>query len=247
MRTLKGFLILLSLLFLAFGLTGCQMRIPPDTVRGSGEVVTQERLLVGVERVNLSTIGDLTVVLGDEEKLVIEAEENLIEYLVSDVRSGTLHISQQEGIEIRPTQPVRYTLTVPTLDGLSVNSLGNIQAPVLKSEDFEIQINSTGNIRLAGLSTERLEVTISSSGDVQIEGGEVQDSFIRISSLGNYLARDLASQTAEVRINSSGDATLRVAQSLKANLTSSGNLYYYGNPTLDVKTSSSGRVSRAGD
>ena len=54
-------------------------------------------------------------------------------------------------------------------------------------------------------------------------------------------------EAAEVRINSNGSATIRVSEQLKANLSSSGNLYYVGSPTVDVRTTSSGDVEQIGE
>jgi hypothetical protein len=67
-----------------------------------------------------------------------------------------------------------------------------------------------------------------------------------ISSSGNYAAQDLESDEATVRLNSSGSATIWVQDNLKANLSSSGDLRYRGNPTVDA-TTSSGDVTQIGE
>lgn len=247
MRIFKAILSLLSVLFLFPVLAGCLRQVIPQTVRGAGELTTQERNLTGVQGVALNTLGDLTIVPGEQQKLVIEAEENLLQYLVSDVQRGVLNISVQQGIDLQPTQPIRYTLTVPALDELTTNSLGSILAPALQAGNFQIRANSAGDIQLAGLDATELRVTISSSGDVQIDGGQVQEQSIRVSSEGNYRAPNLGSQIANVRLSSSGNAVLRVAERLSGVLSSSGNLTYYGDPIVEAITSSIGRVIRAGE
>jgi len=68
-----------------------------------------------------------------------------------------------------------------------------------------------------------------------------------ISSSGNYAAQDLESDEAKVRLNSNGSATIWVQDHLKANLKSSGDLRYRGNPTVDATTSSSGDVIQIGE
>jgi hypothetical protein len=50
-----------------------------------------------------------------------------------------------------------------------------------------------------------------------------------------------------VRVSSSGSATIWVQQDLQANLSSSGDLYYRGDPKVDARTSSSGDVVRLGE
>jgi hypothetical protein len=61
------------------------------------------------------------------------------------------------------------------------------------------------------------------------------------------LAGDLASRTAKVRVSSSGSATLRVSDSLEADITSSGGVRYYGNPPrVQANVTSSGGLVKLG-
>ena len=50
-----------------------------------------------------------------------------------------------------------------------------------------------------------------------------------------------------MRLNSTGSATIWVHDHLKANLSSSGDLRYLGNPTVDATTTSSGDVTQIGE
>ena len=75
-----------------------------------------------------------------------------------------------------------------------------------------------------------------------IAGGEIKAQNVTINSSGNYTAQDLESAEAEVRLNSNGSATIWVQDHLKAILSSSGDLRYRGDPTLDATTNSSGDV-----
>ena len=62
-----------------------------------------------------------------------------------------------------------------------------------------------------------------------------------------YLRQDVESAGAEVRLNSTGSATIWVQDSPKANLKSSGDLRYRGNPAVDATTNSSGDVIQIGE
>ena len=237
------------------------------TVRGSGNVVEETRAVSGVTGVNLATIGHLTIEVGDTESLRIEAEDNLMEYLETEVRNGSLKIKIQDNLKLNTTRPIRYYLTVTGLDTIVLSSVGDIEAPDLKAGRFSITIASTGNLEMGDLEADTLTVRISSSGDVtmgvlnanalevnigstgdlDIAGGEVKTQSITISSSGKYTAQDLASDEAEVRLNSNGSATIWVHNHLKAKLNSSGDLRYRGNPTVDATTNSSGDVIQIGE
>jgi hypothetical protein len=180
--------------------------------------------------------------MGDGESLRIEAEDNLLEYIETDVRAGRLAIETRQGTNLRATRPIKYYLTVDTLDRIEVSSSGDVEAGNLRSESFSVKISSSGDVFVESLDCTSLRVDISSSGNLEISGGQVQRQDINISSSGEYRARDLPSVEAEVTVTSSGTAEIRVSDQLSGRLSSSGDIRYIGSPEVDVSTSSSGRV-----
>jgi hypothetical protein len=233
------------ILCLALALAACSFTIGDTeftTVTGSGNVTTEERPVSGVERVVITNQGNLTVVIGDTESLVIEAEDNLLQYIQTEVRNGTLEINTQNGVSMLNKDPIRYTLTVKSLKGIDLTSSGNASAPALTADSFEVNINSSGNASIENLTADKLTVHISSSGKVEIAGGTVGTLDVTISSSGDLHMEDVAVQDAKVSISSSGSAYLQVSDNLDGNISSSGNIYVTGNPQVDVNTSSSGKV-----
>jgi hypothetical protein len=236
-------------------------------VRGSGRVVEEERQVSDFTGVELATLGNLTIEVGEQEELRIEAEDNLLEYFETEVRGGRLRIKTREGVALRNRRPINYYLMVKELDEIVISSSGDVKAPNLEADRFsvtisssgdlemgdleadtlKVRISSSGDMKMAALHADRIEVDVSSSGNLGISRGEVEEQDITISSSGEYRARDLESVEAEVRLTSSGSATIRVRDYLKASLSSSGDLHYLGNPTLDAKTTSSGDVKQIGE
>jgi hypothetical protein len=261
--------LVLVVAILAFSILACQLGEIGlgQMVRGSGDVVEETRTVSGISGVELATLGNLFIEMGDTESLRIEAEDNLMEHLETEVRGGRLRIGTRGNVNLRPTEPVNYYLTVTGLDMIAISSSGNIQAPDLEADRFSVTISSSGDLEMGDITTDRLTVGISSSGDVRmgvlnaevlevditssgnldIAGGQVAAQNVSISSSGNYRAEDLESTEADVRLSSSGSATIWVSDSLRAVLSSSGDLRYRGNPTVDANTSSSGDVVRIGE
>jgi hypothetical protein len=242
MKKAIGFLCIL----LIFLLSACSGGILSTSVRGAGNVTSDVRDVADIQSVDLATIGDLTITLGQTESLTVEAEANLLPYIETQVINGVLTIRTSSGTNLLPTQPIHYTLTVIGLDALSVSSAGNIDAPALQPTLFSVAISSSGNIHLAGLSADSLEVQISSSGSLTIDTGQVRQQNISISSSGSYNAGNVSSQDATVTIASSGNATIWVTGTLNGQISSSGNVNYYGNPAVSVSTSSSGNAISQG-
>jgi hypothetical protein len=259
----------MAALAVAISTLACEVSTPgaggsAGTVVGSGAVVEETRTVNGISGVELAMPGTLHVETGSSEALRIEAEDNLLAYITTEVRAGTLVINTQSGTNLRSTRPMNYYLTVTELDRVADSSSGDIQASDLKAGRFSISISSSGNLSMGNLQCSSLEVEISSSGDVNlggltadtlsvrvnssgnldIAGGQVQRQDIAISSSGEYHSKNLASAEAQVQLNSSGSATIRVSDRLRGTLSSSGNVYYIGSPEVDMTQTSSGRAVR---
>lgn len=237
-----------ALVFCAVALTACEVNINiGDNVRGSGDVKTEDRPISGVTGVALSTVGELSIEMGDQESLRVEAEDNLLQYFETTVQGGVLTIETAPDVGIRTTKPVRYYLVVKSLESIEVSSSGNVSAGMLTGMRLTVRISSSGDVRLAGLEAESLEVRLSSSGKLTIDGGSVQNQEVRLSSSGDYDGSALRSASARVDVTSSGSATIWVTDLLDGNLSSSGDLEYYGSPQVSVDTSSSGDVRSLGN
>ena len=201
----------------------------------------------GFDSVSFGTGGELIITQGDQEALQVVARAGDLPNIVTEVRGGTLFIGRKGSGPAFPFRPPVFRLTMKRIAGLETHSSGKITANGLRVSSLRIQISSSGGISIDSLAADSLDVQISSSGSLRVTGkAERQD--IRLSSSGSYLAGSLTSRTARVRVSSSGSATLRVSDDLEAEVTSSGEVRYYGNPPrVEGKVTSSGRLVRLGD
>lgn len=238
-----------------------------EVIRGSGKVVKDVRKIEGVNGVKVTTFVDVVISLGEKENLVLEAEENLQEYILTEVEHGILIIKIKPYVRIRSRKGATAYLTVKNLDTIYTTSSGDVTAPDLQAKHFYVRSTSSGDIKVGDLSTEKsefflsssggvktgkikgdkLKAQISSSGSLRILGGTVEEEYIRLTSSGSFKAADLKCKSADVSITSSGSVIIRVSQTLETSLTSSGSIYYYGNPEVSVRRTSSGRVKKMGD
>ncbi len=217
-----------------------------ERIQGSGKVIRENRDVRGFSVVNFSGSGDLSIRQGNEESLSIEADDNILPYIRSDVEGGKLTLGFRRGVSIRTSSPLRYTLTVKELEALDLSGAGKTHTGPMRTQDFRVHLSGSGEIRMDDLDAATLRADISGSGNMEIPG-RVDHQEIRISGSGRYYARDLDSQSADVTVSGSGDCTLQVAKSLSAHISGSGSVGYYGNPTLSQRVSGSGRVRRLDD
>ena len=243
--TLMALAVILSTLACSGNING--VNFGNDPIEGSGNVVSEEREVSGFSRLELAGLGKLVVEFGEEEALTVEAEDNLLPYIETEVRGQRLVIKMQEGISINPTESITYYLTVVELDSVEVSGLINAILPEITTTDFTLDISGGGDVDIAGLYAARLTVNISGLGDVTVDEGEVTDLVVDISGGGSFKAGDLESEYAEVEISGLGSATLRVSKRLEVKISGGGSVEYYGSPSVDSDISGVGDVEKLGD
>lgn len=234
-------LIAISLVVVA----GCTM----TTVNGSGRLVREDRPVSGFERVTISTSGDLTLVQGAAEGLTIEADDNLLPHIQTEVQDGALVIrfDRQNWSQVyRPSRRITYTLAMKTLRGLAASGSVNVTAQDLTADDLRITVSGSSNVRIGRLEVETLTYTLSGSGSVQVAGRAARQD-LTISGSGRYAAADLASDAVRASISGSGTATVWAHDTLDARISGSGSIGYYGRPRVNQSISGSGKLTSLGE
>ncbi len=214
---------------------------------GSGKIVTETRQVSGFDKVSVSGGGDLVIIQDGTESITIETDDNLMQYLVAEVRGGTLHLYlDNQGINnFNPTRLV-FTVHVKDLTGVTTSGSWDITSKKIATTSLDLNISGSGDIAIDSLTAESLSVDISGSGEMDA-AGTVTSQTIHISGSGKIRAADLKSETAQVSVSGSGNATLWVTKSLTVDISGSGNVQYYGNPETNINTSGSGSIERLGD
>jgi len=234
--------LLFVLMLVTLAATGCQ-----SSVTGSGDAVEETREVSGFTGVALAGIGELTIELGDEEALRIQAEENLLEYIETEVKNEMLEIRIQSGINLKPTKPLRFYLTVKSLNTIALSGSGEIQVPDLVASQFRVSISGSGYVTMGTLDGDALTVINSGSGSLEIAGGQVDKQNITISGSGKYRADDLVSDAVQITISGSGDVTVWAMETIDGQISGSGTVKYYGRPQTSVSSSGSGVIKSLGD
>ncbi len=214
-----------------------------NTVEGSGNVIRESREVSGFTEVALTGIGNLTIRQTGSESLTIEAEDNIIPELTTEVENGRLTLGVEPDTDLRPTEPINYELTVKDLNALQTLGAGEISAANVEAANLEIASSGSGETSVANVEANNLKVTSSGSGEVET-AGRVDSQAVDISGSGRYQAEDLESQEAKVDVNGAGEATVNVTDKLNVRITGSGSVEYVGDPTISQQILGSGELRR---
>ena len=228
----KTTIVLLAITILALSSIACSSA-GWAIVRGSGNVEEKAYDVSGFDSIALATTGTVYVEMGEDERLRVEAEDNLIEHFRVEVRGNTLHIESNEFVSLFPTQPVKFYLTAKALNGITVSGSGDVQAPALEVDSFSIKVSGSGDIWIDELAADGLDADITGSGEVTIADGVIGDQYIDVGGSGSYKAGDVKALKAlkvSVRVTGSGKVELGQLEAVD----------------LDVDISGSGKVAIAG-
>jgi hypothetical protein len=212
------------------------------TVHGDGNVVTKERKAEYFSGIKVSTGIDVYLRQGDNESISVEADENLHEYILTEVRDDVLNVYTEANI--RDAERKRVYVTMKEVKSVRTTSAGDVngETPV-KTDKLELTTSSAGNIKLEVYAKE-IELNISSAGDITLEGvADVLNG--DLSSAGDLNAYDLKVREADISVSSAGNADINVSEKITARASSAGDINYRGNPkSIDAHSSSAGGIHK---
>lgn len=225
---------------------------------------TEVRTFSGIDGVALLGSGDVNITIGNKEEITIHAPADLIPYLLTEKKNGTLYIEKRTKgwKKFRHfNESVHYELVVKKIDHISVSGSGDIDVEKLSGEKCSVKVSGSGNIEvnqinskgvkvnvsgsgdidIDNLSTDILGVSINGSGDIAIEG-KADELDGTISGSGDFTANELKSENVTINIYGSGDASVWATESLDVHISGSGDVTYHGNPTVNSRTTGSGNI-----
>lgn len=195
---------------------------PGNATNGSGNVASEPRDVSGFDEVELSGVGTLSIRQTGSESLTVEAEEDVLPKIRTEVVDNRLIIGPEPNTNIQTTEPINYELTVEDLHALKLSGSGDIDAEAIDTDTLKIDVGGSGAIKTSGTADSQ-EIDVSGSGD--------------------YRAEDLESKQAEIDVKGSGSAIVNVSDALDAEVGGAGSVEYIGDPTVEKEVSGAGRVS----
>ena len=212
----------LSLLPIVLAVTAAGCVFSPG-IRGSGNVVSEQRTVNGFTAVSLEGSGRLTIAQGETESLAITADDNLMPYLTSEIKDGQLTLGTKNNENIDPSKDVVYKLTMKNVSAIGLAGSGSVDAK--------------------GIHAERLKIVVAGSGGMSVAGTAAQQE-ITLAGSGEFRGDDLKSKVVTIQIAGSGGAALNVSEKLEASIAGSGGITYRGDAAVTRHILGSGTIEK---
>jgi len=218
------------------------------TDAGSGKLKTEKREVSGFNSIEVSYLAEIHIAQGNKESLTIEAEDNILPGLHTQVTDGKLQIfyDAKGKNPVTPTKPIKITITAKNLKAVDFSSAGKLVIDGFETDDLEVSLNGAGSLELNDIHIGNLKIGLSGAGDVTASGSA--DEFeLEMSGVGNFDGKDLHTKTANVSLSGAGSATVWVDKELEAHLSGAGSISYYGKPSVSKEVNGVGSVKSLGD
>ena len=241
MKTLKIVLLIAAV----FSLTACNFDLNFNQTSGSGNVETEERnVTADFDKVHGSAGIDVYLTEGNDNKIVVEADDNLLSLITTEISNGKLKIGVVNGKNIGRAKAKKVHVTYKSLTAITASSgadvIGN---SVVKSESLTLKSSSGADLEVDIIAKE-VYADVSSGADLKVAGRAIK--LVADASSGSDLkAKELEVKVCKANASSGADITVNVLDEIDGKASSGGDIKYYGNPTaVKTKDGASGSVRK---
>ena len=215
----------------------------------------------GFTGINASSMFDITVSKGSAESLTIEADNDVLQYVRSEVKDGVLNLYVDGNNKVRNIKVLKANIVMKNLDKVILSGACKLKTnDMFTSNEFKADCSGASNIDL-NLNTGQLSIEASGacnilikadvSGDSKIEvsgaskiQGELKTKNVKYSSSG-VCSANLSGSATDIKINTSGTSKINAGDFAvkSAAIVSSGTSSVKVNASEFLKINSSGASS----
>jgi len=235
MKNIKSFQVgsLLGTLFILFSVT-------TTTAQDTSKEIPVE----GFTRVYINIACEIDLTQAEETKLVIEAEEQLLEEIDVEVSNGTLRITSDRKSWKRHKDDVEISLTVKDIESFQVAAAVNIHAnKKIVADKLSILVGGVANINME-LECNKLMADISGVANIDIRG-KAPLAVWKVSGTATLDAKDFITEATRFDFSGVGKGEVHATKILKASVSGLGLIEYSGNPpSLTTNVSGLGKIKQ---
>ncbi len=234
------------------------------TIKGNGIVAIEGHNLPVFDKVVIGVPGKVVVNKG-KAQIVIRYDSNLMPYVNAYVQDDTLYIKTKDNVSLEPATKPILTITTNNVKAIDAAAANKVIVSNINPEHFSMSVSGVGEGHFTG-NTKELQLSISGLGkiignkinadktSIDISGsgkcmlnGSSKSLQVNISGTGKLLAKDFVANKAKVKISGVGKLIMHVVHSLDVDISGTGNIQYYGNPTqISKHISGTAKISKVG-
>ncbi len=209
--------------------------------KGNGKVITQDREIGSFTAIEVGGAFDVYLRQGDKEEITVVTDENLLDLVTTNIKSGTLKIKLSNSID--DYTELKVYITVASLNRLEVSGASNVVGKnTITTKHLSLDLSGACDLELE-INCSNLTVEASGASDAKISGKSANTQ-VEASGASTLIAVKLVSSNAIV--DASGASTVKIAVSgnLEAESSGASTVLYKGNPQVRADVSGAGTIKK---
>jgi len=198
---------------------------------GNGNLQEKEILVSNFNKIDAMSMFNIYLVQGNNEKVIVETDENIVEYIDISVINGTLMARINNDCKnINNYEKLNIYVHFKDLSEIRLSGSCKLStsAEELFIEDLTLNVNgsSVGDLNL---NCEKLTILISGSSVLNLFG-KTENAYINCSGESVISAKDLILENCKAVVSGGSTATIHVTNNLEIETRYHSTVSYYGNP-----------------
>ncbi len=190
------------------------------STKGSGVAGSEVRDAREFKGVEVGGIFEVEITAGKDFYVQVEADDNLLQYVKTEVRGGILRIETTKRISSQT--PLRILVSAPDIEMVDVSGVSKVS--------------------LKGISNPALHLETSGASKVSISG-ETAVFTVGVSGASKIDAEGLKTKDAKIKASGASHVSVAVSEKLFAKASGASKIGYVGNPaSVEENTSGASKV-----
>ena len=205
-------------------------------------MVTETRDVPQFTGIKVSSGIEVFVTQGEPQRVEVQADENLQEWIRTEVNGTELNIFTDKIIRLAKTKKV--TITCKSIENINISSAGEVTGlNKFKADNLEIGMSSAGQLKFE-VDANEIRANLSSAAKAELKG-TAKKLNADMSSAGELNAFELQANTGDISVSSAANAKVTITDEAGFHASSAGHIGYQGEPRIrEINTSSGGSVNK---
>lgn len=213
-----------------------------DSITGNGRVKTEIVSYDTISRINVSSNLDVTIIPSDSCRVVLVADENLLDIIHCDILDGTLKIFAEKNIRMAKSKEIRvYSPDITAIHATTRAIV--ISRDDLLCDDLNLSASTAAEIRMT-VNVKALELDASTGSNIDLDGTAGYLN-VNAGTAADINAFDLKVKEGDILATSAADVRVAISEKARFSASSAADIRYRGEPkVLDSRTGSLGDIRR---
>lgn len=186
-----------------------------EGVCGSGIVTAVKRDVTDFQEIKVGGVFEVEIVAQKDFSVEIEADDNLLSLIKTEVTNGVLRLETEERISTKNS--IRVRISAPNIENLDISGASKVSLANLKNENLQIDSSGASKITVAG-ETENLMVDVSDASKIDAE--------------------NLKTKNASIDASGASKVSVFAVNELKSDASGASSIIYSGSPKNLIKKTS---------